>query len=585
MNAGSNLGSLAIDEAAGGSDTLDFSGSSSAVTVELASAEEQTVNSNLTLMLTSGESIENVIGTSGSDRLSGNELANSITGGAGNDMLTGGGGDDVYLFGANFGADTISEESGASSGGFDSIDTTAIAGDTTVRKLSDGTYSLLVSGGSLAFANVERLLVGSGTNTLDYSSASAGVFVNLSTHFADDFTNVNGFRNVVGTSFDDTLVGNDLPNVLSGGQGNDLLTGLGGSDTIDGGTGFDVLSEVRDVSFTLTNTNLVVSGGASETDQLAGIDTASLGGGLSANVLDASAFKPLLPTSDLAGLNLGAGVDLAANDLVVHLTDGSSANVNLAGASTIQDVLNAINAASSRLAAALSAESNAIVVTQTSGNGGGSLTFSSVSTLAADLGLNVPGSGATLRSRDSIATGVILDGGSTVPQSALNNGNGVRTTNLATLPLLGNESTTPLAVLNQGADVRTVAGNDFQITLTDGQTVNVDLNSGMTLQQALDAIMAAGDAVSSGRITIEVDPQDESRLILKDTFDGGGDLTVTPLNGSFAAEDLGISGSDVGPTIEGFGIGTLSADLRLTLTDGGRIDIDLSGSPNSSRRQ
>lgn len=71
-------------------------------------------------------------------------------------------------------------------------------------------------------------------------------------------------------------------------------------------------------------------------------------------------------------------------------------------------------------------------------------------------------------------------------------------------------------MLNQGAGVRTVCGNDFQITLTDGLTVNVDLNSGMTLQQAFDAITSAANAVAPGRITIEVDPNDELALLLSD---------------------------------------------------------------------
>ena len=173
--------------------------------------------------------------------------------------------------------------------------------------------------------------------------------------------------------------------------------------------------------------------------------------------------------------------------------------MNLSGAATIRDVLNAIVAAAPNgvtLTAGLNADANAIVVTQTAGNGGGNLAFTSSSSLAADLGLNVTGSGATLQGRQSIAGGVILDGGSTIPLAVLNGGTGMRTTDRTAIPLLGNESTTPLSVLNQGAGVRTVPGNDFQITLTDGLTVNVDVNSTMTLQQALDAIRAAANAVA-----------------------------------------------------------------------------------------
>ena len=44
--------------------------------------------------------IENVIGGSGNDTLTGDALANSFIGGAGNDLLKGGGGNDVLDGGA-----------------------------------------------------------------------------------------------------------------------------------------------------------------------------------------------------------------------------------------------------------------------------------------------------------------------------------------------------------------------------------------------------------------------------------------------------------------------------------------------------
>ena len=167
----------------------------------------------------------------------------------------------MYLFASGSGTDSIVEESGASNGnGFDKIDTSSNATNTTVQKLSDDTYTLTVGSDSIAFSNVEKVAAGSGINTLDYSAATAGVFVNLTTHFADEFTDITGFRNVIGSDFADTLIGDGLANSLSGGKGNDQLTGSGGSDTINGGTGHDTLTEVRDVNFVLTNAGLVVSG-------------------------------------------------------------------------------------------------------------------------------------------------------------------------------------------------------------------------------------------------------------------------------------------------------------------------------------
>ena len=49
------------------------------------------------------------------------------------------------------------------------------------------------------------------------------------------------------------------------------------------------------------------------------------------------------------------------------------------------------------------------------------------------------------------------------------------------------------------------------------------------------------------------------------------------LNGSFAAADLGILGTGSGGFLEGTVITDVSNDVRVTLTDGSKVDIDLSG--------
>ena len=50
----------------------------------------QPVNANLTIILSGGDVIENVIGGSGADILTGNSLDNVFTGGSGADTITGG---------------------------------------------------------------------------------------------------------------------------------------------------------------------------------------------------------------------------------------------------------------------------------------------------------------------------------------------------------------------------------------------------------------------------------------------------------------------------------------------------------------
>ena len=112
IDADSNLGTITIDDARGGVDTLDFSLTTSAgVTIDLSTDADQTVNGNLHLKLSSGESIENLIGTGLADTLTGNILNNLLVGGAGNDTLDGSVGDDFYTFGPGWGTDTVSKVS------------------------------------------------------------------------------------------------------------------------------------------------------------------------------------------------------------------------------------------------------------------------------------------------------------------------------------------------------------------------------------------------------------------------------------------------------------------------------------------
>ena len=97
------LGSDTIDESGGGIDTLDFSSTTTrAVSINLGNPAAQVVNAGLTLTLSAGNTIENVIGgalinPTGSqmDQLFGNGLNNVIVGGDGNDFIDGGAGNDT----------------------------------------------------------------------------------------------------------------------------------------------------------------------------------------------------------------------------------------------------------------------------------------------------------------------------------------------------------------------------------------------------------------------------------------------------------------------------------------------------------
>ncbi len=58
----------------------------------------------------------------------------------------------------------------------------------------------------------------------------------------------------------------------------------------------------------------------------------------------------------------------------------------------------------------------------------------------------------------------------------LNNGDGVRTTDLPSTDLTGLENSTLLRALNGGEGIDTVTGADFRITLRSGETFDVDLS-------------------------------------------------------------------------------------------------------------
>src|SRR5262249_47255865 len=52
----------------------------------------------------------------------------------------------------------------------------------------------------------------------------------------DTYASIEG---LIGSAFDDALIGNSGNNILQGGAGNDELSGNGGTDTLEGGEGND----------------------------------------------------------------------------------------------------------------------------------------------------------------------------------------------------------------------------------------------------------------------------------------------------------------------------------------------------------
>ena len=105
----------------------------------------------------------------------------------------------------------------------------------------------IISGPSLGFAdgNLSYIDGGTGVDTADFSNLQGGIVVDFDRIFYrnDDFdigllVNV---ENVVGTSYNDVINAGKLGNVIDGGGGNDIIRAGKGSDAVYGGAGDDTL--------------------------------------------------------------------------------------------------------------------------------------------------------------------------------------------------------------------------------------------------------------------------------------------------------------------------------------------------------
>ncbi|MDQ3756453.1 MAG: fibronectin type III domain-containing protein [Actinomycetota bacterium] len=268
----------------GGTDTADYSGNT-AVTVDLSNTSAQTTGVGSDTLT----SLENVLGSSQNDTLSGTTGANRIDGGghvSGGDTVsynptagvTGGvtvdlaiavaqdtvgsgmdtlvnlenvtGSGQADMLSGDAGANTLSGGAAVDTldgrAGIDTLnggdgDDTLVGGTEADTLNGDADHDTLRGG-----AGGDGLTGGAGSDTADYSTAGAAVLANLATPAgntgeADDdtYTTVENLR---GTSFDDSLTGDAAANVLDGRDGSDSVSGSAGNDTLIGGGGDDQLS-------------------------------------------------------------------------------------------------------------------------------------------------------------------------------------------------------------------------------------------------------------------------------------------------------------------------------------------------------
>jgi hypothetical protein len=187
--------------------------------------------------------LQNIIGSAYSDTLTGDNGINRIDGGDGNDILEGRGGADA-INGGN-GINTLSYASSPAAVMVNLGAHTSSGGDaegdsfTNVQNILGSSYDDTLIGDS----NANNIDGGPGSNTVSYAGSRRFVEINLVTNVntggdaeGDSLTNI---QNILGSDFADILIGNANDNLLNGANGNDLLEGGGGNDLLIGGPGSD----------------------------------------------------------------------------------------------------------------------------------------------------------------------------------------------------------------------------------------------------------------------------------------------------------------------------------------------------------
>lgn len=290
---------------AGGTDTLDFSGYAMAQRIDLRQGAFSNVGGltgNVSIAI--GAVIENAIGGTGGDILTGNSANNRLEGRGGHDTIDGGLGEDTIVFAGPRSAYTITwQTDGAFVSGPEG---TCRVSNVEFLAFSDGTIPVTPTGGMRVSGDItddmmrgtvfsdnlsgsdgndqifgfdggdqlhggrgqdrvdggggndivyvdagdDILLGGEGVDQLSLDSASSGVTLDMvlgvmtGAHTGRD--QVSGFEWVIGTRFNDHIIGDDADNHIQGLGGLDVIHGGGGDDeligaAVEAGGGADVL--------------------------------------------------------------------------------------------------------------------------------------------------------------------------------------------------------------------------------------------------------------------------------------------------------------------------------------------------------
>ncbi|MBB4186323.1 Ca2+-binding RTX toxin-like protein [Sinorhizobium terangae] len=291
-----------------GVDTFDLREKTDAIVLTLDGANDSTVFVGGVAEDTI-RNIENIVGGSAGDTLTGDAGANKLSGARGNDWLRGGDGADILDGGEDIDTADYSDKTAAiavtlNGSGLATVTVGGVAEDTIakIESIVGGSAGDTLTGDTAANTfrgglGADVLDGGDGSDTADFSDKTQSVVIAL-----------NGATNAVATiggTAEDTV--RNIENIISG-SGNDQLTGDAAANTFRGGLGADVLdggAGVDTADYSDKTASVVVS--------LAGANavTVSVGG---------VAEDTLRNIENIIG---GSGNDVLAGDGSANVLDGA----------------------------------------------------------------------------------------------------------------------------------------------------------------------------------------------------------------------------------------------------------------------
>ncbi|MBC8503428.1 MAG: M10 family metallopeptidase C-terminal domain-containing protein, partial [Chloroflexi bacterium] len=306
-----------------GSDTLDYSGYFTDVTVNLATGDLGGGVGTVT-------DIENITGGHGDDTLTGDDGDNILTGGPGRDLMAGGSGDDIYRFFNGWDNDYPVIEN--PNDGNDTFDLSAITNSLTFIlgsvTVTDGTSSAQHTG-----THIENLIGGFSDDTFQFNNGAAlsgmidgrtGVDrLDLSAYTSALTTRLTGLGSIDGVAgtIDTVLSSFDNINALTTGSGNDTLIGLDTDATwIINPNPTDNVYASGGISLDFYGVENLTGGSATDTFKLVGTATVTgnVNGGLGAgDTLDYSTYATAVVVDFPAGTATGVGGTVSGVETVV----------------------------------------------------------------------------------------------------------------------------------------------------------------------------------------------------------------------------------------------------------------------------